>query len=144
VGSLTRFFVLAAGLLATTGALAQTDSVPEADAQAIRSIIEAQLAAFSDDDAEKAFSFASEGIQKTFGSPENFMVMVKTSYPVVYRPATVVFLEPVQLDDEVVQRVQMADDADRLWLALYRMQRQPDKSWRIGGCVLKSLEGSRS
>ena len=144
MGSLARFFVAAAALLATTTALARTDSVPKADAQAIRSVIEAQLAAFSADDAEKAFSFASEGIQKTFGTAENFMVMVKTSYPVVYRPAAVVFLEPVQLDDEVVQGVQMADDTDRLWLALYRMQRQPDNSWRIGGCVLKSLEGSRS
>jgi len=40
--------------------------------------------------------------------------------------------------------VEMADEDDRLWLAIYRMQRQPDNSWRIDGCVLKSVEGTRS
>ena len=138
------FALVVATLVVAIGASAQTDSITESDAQAIRSVIEAQLAAFSADDAEKAFSYASEGIRKTFGSPESFMAMVKTSYPVVYRPATVLFLEPMKVDDEIVQGVQMADDVDRLWLALYRMQRQPDHSWRIGGCLLERLDGTRS
>jgi uncharacterized protein DUF4864 len=43
-----------------------------------------------------------------------------------------------------VQGVEMSDEGDRLWLAVYRMQRQPDSTWRIGGCILKSLPGSRS
>jgi hypothetical protein len=142
---LTQLFVIAmAALVAAGPAIGQTDSVSDADARAIRAVIEAQLAAFSVDDGEKAFSFASEGIRETFGTPENFMAMVKGSYPVVYHPASVSFLEPLKLDDDVVQAVQMADDADRLWLAVYRMQRQPDNSWRISGCILKSLEGSRS
>lgn len=40
--------------------------------------------------------------------------------------------------------VEMADEADRLWLAIYRMQRQPDNTWRIDGCVLKRVDGTRS
>lgn len=136
--------LLASALVASGPALAQSESVALADAQAIRSIIEAQLAAFAEDDAEKAFSFASEAIRKTFGSPGNFMKMVRASYPVVYRPAGVVFLDPVTLDGEVAQPVQMVDEAEQVWLALYRMQRQPDNSWRINGCVLKTLPGERS
>ena len=69
--------------------------------------------------------------------------MVKASYPVVYRPASVLFLGPEQIDDEVMQGVQMSDDEGGLWLALYRMQRQPDDSWRIGGCILQSLPAAR-
>jgi len=141
---LVAFFFLGAASIVPAVALAQDESVAQADAQAIRAVIEAQLAAFAADDANTAFSFATAEIQKTFGSPENFMDMVRTSYPVVYHPAGVVFLEPVQIEAEVAQAVQMVDDSDRVWVALYRMQRQPDNSWRIGGCVLKSLPGERS
>ena len=138
------FFLLGAASILPDVVFAQDDAVAQGDAQAIRAVIEAQLAAFAADDANTAFSFATAEIQKTFGSPENFMGMVRASYPVVYRPASVVFLEPVQLEAEVAQAVQMVDDSDRVWVALYRMQRQPDNSWRIGGCVLKSLPGERS
>ena len=139
-----KCFALILAFIAASGVRSATGSIPETDAQAIRSVIEAQLAAFSADDAEKAFSFASEGIRKTFATAEVFIAMVKLSYPVVYRPASVSFLDPEQIDDEVMQAVQMSDDDGVLWLALYRMQRQPDNSWRIGGCILKRSTGSRA
>jgi hypothetical protein len=139
--ALARLF-LALVLLAQ--GTAYCDVLGEADARSIRTVIEAQLAAFAADDAQAAFAFASEGIQQTFGTPENFLAMVRASYPVVYRPATVRFLDPEQIGDEIVQAVEMADDKDRIWLALYRMQRQPDQSWRISGCVLTSSSQSRS
>jgi len=142
--TLLRTVVLALSLLLQFNAHAESKAIAEADAQSIRSVIEAQLAAFSVDDAQTAFSFASEGIQQTFGTAENFLAMVKATYPVVYRPATVLFLEPEQVAEEIMQGVEMADEDDRLWLAIYQMQRQPDNTWRISGCVLKSLPGSRS
>ena len=136
------FFALA--LFIHPHARSDPSGVPEADAEAIRALIESQLAAFAADDAETAFSFASENIQKTFGTAERFLAMVRASYPVVYRPASVNFLEPERLDGVIVQVVEMADEDDRLWLAIYRMQRQPSGSWRIDGCVLKSVGGTRS
>ena len=138
-----KWIVLILALIAAGAGRSATSLLTQGDAQSIRSVIEAQLAAFSADDAEKAFSFASEGIQRTFGTAENFIAMVKASYPVVYRPASVLFLEPEQIDDEVMQAVQMSDEDGGLWLALYRMQRQPDDSWRIGGCILQSLPAAR-
>ena len=137
-----KCFVLILALIASSSLLPAAGPTSDADAQAIRSVIEAQLAAFSADDAEKAFSFASEGIRQTFATAEVFIAMVKLSYPVVYRPASVLFLDPEQRDDDVMQPVEMSDEDGVLWLALYRMQRQPDKSWRIGGCILKRLPGS--
>jgi hypothetical protein len=144
MSAFAKIFLLTLAFVANTTARAESNVISGADAQAIRSVIEAQLAAFAADDAEAAFAFASEGIQKTFATAENFLEMVKASYPVVYHPASVVFLEPEQIDEEIVQGVEMSDDTDRLWIAVYRMQRQPDNSWRIGGCLLKSLPGSRS
>jgi hypothetical protein len=141
---LAQILLLGLMFIASTGAQSQTRAISEADAQSIRTVIEAQLAAFSADDAQAAFSFASDGIRKTFSTAENFLAMVKASYPVVYRPASVLFLDPEKVADEIMQGVEMSDDTDRLWLAIYRMQRQPDNTWRIDGCVLKSLPGSRS
>ena len=121
---------------------AQT-AIPAEDARAVREVIEAQLDAFRKDDAARAFSLASPGIRATFGTPENFMEMVRTSYAVVYRPRSVTFEAPVSIDGQVVQPVRLTDGEGRGWLALYPMQRQPDGSWRTDGCQLGRLAGQQ-
>ena len=57
--------------------------VSEADARRIRSVIEAQIAAFRADDATRAFSYAAPGIRREMGTPERFVAMVRSSYPVI-------------------------------------------------------------
>ena len=64
-----------------------------ADADQIRAIIQQQLAAFGQDDAATAFSFASPSIQAQFGDAETFMQMVKSGYAPVYRPQGLLFGE---------------------------------------------------
>lgn len=113
------------------------------DAQEIRTVIEAQLAAFAADDAAQAFSFASPNIQRMFGTPEDFLMMVRTAYPVVHRPSSVLFRPLEAVAGGPMQVVQMSDAAGRVWLAVYQMQKQPDGSWRIDGCVLRQAD-SRS
>ena len=70
---------------------APSEALDEVDRQAIRSVIEAQLAAFQADDGETAFGFASPTIQEMFGNPTNFLAMVKAGYMPVYRPREVRF-----------------------------------------------------
>ena len=115
-----------------------------ADARAVREVIEAQLDAFRQDDAPRAFSYATEGIRETFRTPQNFLEMVRTSYAVVYRPQTVKFEPPVLSDGEVVQPVRMTDAEGRAWLALYPMQREASGAWRINGCRLARLRGQET
>jgi hypothetical protein len=109
------------------------------DAAAVREVIEAQLDAFKRDDAQRAFSYAAPGIRQMFGTAENFVQMVRTSYPVVYRPRTVQFERFEVVDDEVFQPVRLTDAQGQAWLALYAMERQPDGTWRINGCQLARL-----
>ena len=111
------------------------------DEKAAQTVVQSQLAAFAKDDAQKAFSYAAPELRKSFGSASNFMAMVKSSYPVVYRPASVAFLKPEGANDEIIQRVQMLDASGASWLAVYNLQRQKDKSWRISGCVLVENKG---
>jgi hypothetical protein len=104
------------------------------DARAIRAVVQAQLDAFKADDARRAFSYASPGIQQLFATPERFMAMVQGQYPVVYRPASVAFLQPQRIDGQVSQAVRMTDAGGASWLVMYLMEQQPDRSWRIAGC----------
>lgn len=127
-----------AALLALPMAIAaQTVAPADTEVQRVRSVIEGQLDAFAADDAERAFSFAAPTIRQMFGTPERFMAMVQAGYPVVYRPATVVFLQPEASAGDLLQAVQMTDTAGAAWLVLYQMQRQADRSWRIAGVELR-------
>jgi Domain of unknown function (DUF4864) len=133
-------FAIAVACFASMGG-AHAAGVSAADEKAIRAVVQAQLDAFAADDATRAFSFAAPGIRAMFGTADRFMAMVRTGYPVVYRPASVVFLKPELIDGEVIQGVRMTDASAAQWLAVYQMQRQPDKTWRIGGCqVVPSQE----
>ena len=107
------------------------------DRAAVRLVIEGQLAAFAADDAEQAFSYASETIQATFMTARNFMDMVRIAYPVVYRPSSMSFQVPVMNNAEVWQAVQMRDAMGVDWMALYTLKRQADGVWKINGCVLQ-------
>ena len=64
------------------------------------------------------------------------MRMVKTGYPAVYRPTTVAFVDTAVEDGIPIQVVQFSDSAGAVWIGLYTMQRQPDKSWKVNGCEL--------
>lgn len=114
----------------------------EDDAAVIQSLIEAQLEAFRSGDAPRAFSFASDPIRDMFGTPENFIAMVRSQYPVVMAPASVVFLKIEHDNGATLQPVQLSDDRGQSWLAVYSMQRDSQGSWRINGCVLRRSDGS--
>ena len=107
--------------------------VTAAQAKQMRTVVQAQLAAFASDDSKRAFSFAAPAIRQMFGTPENFMTMVRTGYPVVYRPASVSFLKPTIVDGHYLQGVQMTDANGAVWLAVYQLQQQKNKRWLIHG-----------
>jgi hypothetical protein len=122
---------LAAALSGPAGAATPLSA---ADQKSIRAVVQAQIRAFAANDAERAFSFAAPGLRKSFGSARRFMEMVRTEYPMVYRPASVAFQPPDTSGELVVQRVHMTDAHGDSWMALYTLERQKDKSWRISGC----------
>ena len=131
-----RFFLLV--ILASVALLGSPAraAVSIEDAQAVQVTVRAQLAAFVAEDAELAFSYAAPNIRSLFQTPERFMAMVRQGYPVVYRPAALLFLTPKALEAAVVQPVQMRDSNGKSWLAMYTLQRQTDASWLISACVL--------
>lgn len=107
------------------------------DAAAVRAIIESQLAAFNRDDGATAWSHAAPGIQAKFQTVETFMDMVRTAYRPVYRSAAVEFGEIRGSVDMLVQDVIVTGQDGVRALAMYRLGRQPDGSWKIEGVVLR-------
>jgi hypothetical protein len=128
---------LGAGLVLLAAWPARAAALAGADAKAVRAVVEAQLRAMADGDAERAFSYAAPAIRTQFGDAQRFMAMVAGSYPMVIRPAATVFFQPmVDGDGDVLQVVQLRDGAGKRWRASYLLARQADGAWRIAGCVV--------
>ncbi|MEE3719015.1 DUF4864 domain-containing protein [Tumidithrix elongata RA019] len=111
------------------------------DKEEILSVIKKQLEALQKDDAIAAFSCASEFIQAQFGSPATFMDMVKTAYPAVYRPRSVIFEDIALINGAIAQPVLLLGQDDDLVMAYYLMLKQSDLSWKINGCILAPPKG---
>ena len=116
---------LSAGL--ASGAFAQNAEI-EAN-------ITAQIQAFKADDFSTAFTFASPNIQRLFGTPENFGVMVRRGYPMVWRPADVRFLELRDVAGALWQKVMITDSDGRVHILDYQMVQQ-GSGWKINGVQL--------
>jgi hypothetical protein len=129
-------------LLVGAPGLAKNDTGPHAaDREAIRRVISQQLDAFQRDDEVEAFSYASPSIQAQFKTPAEFMRMVRNGYEAVYRPRSTRFLEVFVLDGQVVQPLEVVAQDTAVVMAYYLMERQPDGTWRISGCVLGKAQG---
>jgi hypothetical protein len=136
-----RWRALALVLLAWLSAgpvLAAPDVAPSAtDMAAIRAVIQGQLNAFKTDDANQAFAYASPAIQSIFKNPDAFLSMVRTGYRPVYRPREVEFRDLVAVEGRWTQRVLVVGPDGVPVVAQYVMEKQPDGTWRIDGCVFE-------
>jgi hypothetical protein len=132
----TLFAVVLMLIAASASAQAPATDVGAGDRSAIRTVIESQIAAFRRDDGPGAFAFASPAIKRMFGTPENFMDMVRTGYPQVSRPASVSFRDLVRADGALLQLVEIVGPDGLPVIAVYEMEQQPDGTWQINGCRL--------
>jgi len=126
--------VLCVGLLFPTTLPAQ--DIPGPDRDAVRAMITNQIEAFRRNDGAAAYALAAPGIRGLFPSIDQFMAMVRNNYRPVYRPRSVTFGELYSSPDGFVQKVYLTGPDGQNWLALYSLERQPDGSWKISGCVL--------
>jgi hypothetical protein len=53
----------------------------------------------------------------------------------------VAFLKAEGKGDQAIQRVQMTDAGGASWLAVYSLERQRNKAWRITGCAVVENKG---
>ena len=124
-----RYFLLTMMLALGLGASVLVPRA-QADEAAIKGVISAQIEAFKADDFEAAFAFASPKIKGIFGDADNFGLMVRQGYPMVWRPSSVTFGENKAYGGTVWQNVLVRDAAGKLFLFQYEMIKAGD-SWQI-------------
>lgn len=113
-------------------ALGLSSGMAQAQNAEIEATISAQIEAFRADDFDRAFTYASPGIQGIFRNPENFGLMVRRGYPMVWRPAEVRYLDLRETNGRLWQRVQITDAEGNSHLFDYEMV-QMDSGWKING-----------
>jgi hypothetical protein len=101
----------------------------------IQGTIQSQIDAFQKDDFATAFSFASPSIQGLFGTAENFGLMVRQGYPMVWRPADVRMMELREVAGNLWQRVMVTDRGGRTYLLDYMMV-LTNEGWQINAVQL--------
>jgi hypothetical protein len=110
-------------------------TLSRAEWAAIRKVISQQLAALRAGAAQRAFGFASPGIQAQFGDAENFLTMVRTAYAPLLDARYTEFLEGAAIDGAIVQPLRLIARDNTVLVALYTMERLKG-AWRINGCQL--------
>ena len=128
-------------VLFATSPVHAAEKIDDGTRAAVVGVIERQIEAFRRDDGAAAFGLASPGIQRTFGSSQAFMKMVIEGYRPVYRPRRVEFLDLIEEDGRLIQRVLVEGPDGNLYMALYPMIRMEDGSWRTDGCYLLRQPG---
>ena len=134
--SIKLFIALFAFSFLSFNSFAETELLSDSDIASIKLVVSSQLQAFSDDNATDAFSYASPKIKSIFGSSDNFMAMVKKSYPSVYRPKNI-NIGTVEMHQGIpILLVYLVGPDGSFVTANYAMQKQPNKEWKIDSCIL--------
>ncbi|MGB1311319.1 MAG: DUF4864 domain-containing protein [Leucothrix sp.] len=126
---LISYFLLAGFLAASPMTLADEKT---RDA-AITAVVTDQIDAFSKDDSKRAFSHASPMIKAGIRSHERFLMMVKRSYGMIYRPSSHEMQEVKSIEGKLYQVVLFVDQDRNRFKIFYEMQKQDDGSWKING-----------
>ena len=130
------FLVLLSPAAATAQAIPGATALHSTEWKAIEAVIDEQLAAMKASDGAKAFAHAAPAIRRQFGTPENFLAMVRAAYGALLAARYREFLEGAVVEGNVIQPLRLIAPDNTVLVALYTMQRQPDGRWRIAGCLL--------
>ena len=103
-----------------------------AQEQSFQQVIRGQIEAFSSDDMEAAFEFASPSIKSIFKNYKRFGVMVRQGYPMVFRQKEFTFKEAQSDSSNASQEVLIEDLAGDLHLLRYTLILL-DGEWKITG-----------
>ena len=134
--AITSLLVALAALAWVDRAARSAEPINSADAEAIHAVVQSQLDAFAKDDAETAFELASPDTRVKFGSPYNFLQLIKLHYNPIYRHRLALFSDPEVIDGATIQVVRLTDGDNQVWLAIYRMRSDPGGAWKVDDCQL--------
>ena len=102
-------------------------------------IIESQIQAFLDGNAELAYSYAAPLIKMKFNNPQEFMYMVRNYYEPVYNPKQFQFIDAKYFEGAVFHQLQVISQKNESFLATYSLI-QDEGKWKISGCAVYPMQ----
>ena len=119
--------------------LAKSEISYEKEFDETQFIIESQIQAFLDDNAELAYSYAAPMIKLKSNNPIEFMSMVKNYYEPVYNPKQFYFIDARYFEGAIYHQLQVISQQDESFLATYSLI-QDEGNWKISGCAVYPMQ----
>lgn len=133
-----RFFCLLLILSAFARPVGANTTQPSSD---IQTVIEAQLNAFSLGDAEAAFNAVSFEVKTIYKTANSFMNMVLNNYTPLFFAKKWRFDQLFLVSEGSVQVLYVNDPMGNDWVALYKMVKGQNGSWKIDNVSMALIEG---
>lgn len=118
--------------------LSKADDTMKKELTMTQDIIESQIQAFQNKNAELAYSFASPMIKLRFNNPQEFMSMVKSFYEPVYNPKQYYFINSKYFEGSIYHQLQIISQSNMSYLATYSLIKD-ENEWKISGCSVKPM-----
>ena len=119
--------------------LAKSEISYEKEFDETQFIIQSQIQAFLDENAELAYSYAAPLIKMKFNNPLEFMSMVKNYYEPVYNPKQFYFIDARYFEGAIYHQLQVISQQDESFLATYSLI-QDEGKWKISGCAVYPMQ----
>lgn len=132
-----KIFILSFTLFIISG-LSKADVSLKNELTKTQDIIESQIQAFQNKNAELAYSFASPMIKLRFNNPEEFMSMVKSYYEPVYNPKQYYFIDSKYFEGSIYHQLQIISQSNMSYLATYSLIKD-ENEWKISGCSVMPM-----
>ena len=134
---LKKLFILSFTLFILSG-LSKADISMKDELTMTQDIIESQIQAFQNKNAELAYSYASPMIKLRFNNPQEFMSMVKSFYEPVYNPKQYYFIDSKYFEGSIYHQLQIISQSNMSYLATYSLIRD-ENEWKISGCSVMPM-----
>jgi hypothetical protein len=132
-----KIFILSFTLFIISG-LSKADVSLKNELTMTQDIIESQIQAFQNKNAELAYSFASPMIKLKFNNPQEFMSMVKSYYEPVYNPKQYYFIDSKYFEGSIYHQLQIISQSNMSYLATYSLIKD-ENEWKISGCSVMPM-----
>ena len=119
--------------------LAKSETSFEKEFTETQLIIESQIQAFLDENADLAYSYAAPLIKMKFTNAKEFMLMVKNYYEPVYNPKQFYFLDAKYYEGAIYHQLQVISQKNESFLATYSLI-QDEGQWKISGCAVYPMQ----
>ena len=134
---LKKLFILSFTFFILSG-LSKADISMKDELTMTQDIIESQIQAFQNKNAELAYSYASPMIKLRFNNPQEFMSMVKSFYEPVYNPKQYYFIDSKYFEGSIYHQLQIISQSNMSYLATYSLIKD-ENEWKISGCSVMPM-----